>query len=617
MKVSSTCPVCRIAFNIITVSATVEGDIEETIKLKGKKKAQQVPIFIPADDEEDVSRCVLCGSSHGEDELLLCDNCNDGYHTFCLGLDTVPEGDWFCATCEQYGGFEEVIPESGRTATNRLTRNTRASQTISSSRPFTRTRRSLIAAGGSSTSTAGQPQPRRTRNSRRARIEPQSHSPAPGTVQQREPTAEERFRRGTAAQPRPQHSAAFSSITRDARREHMAQRWEAIASAADLAYDQEILSENDPSDTEIVQTYDSRGFVCPSDPQGIKRKRSSRSPPAVPAPVARQATLNGNFPPIASQRQGSSLLDSILQDLQSGPRAVLAQRSGKKPVASDSTIRAAQPQQAEAETSTTSTIKPPPEDVISNTVPSDPPTSPKSHTQQAQSDDLPSLKEEKTSSSSIRGPTSVEELRVGNKTPSHKDERRHSSSRKHKDRSERSASSSNNIKYLIVASVSAHLKPYYTAKTITRDEYTRINKHLNRYFRDRMAGLFLEASNATPATAVNELGTTSKDNDSAHDSSPPLPNGESVGTIGAGQQGVQTEMRDRIVAKLVEKEVRRCIKARTGTHTSHRGSNQEAATVGNSHNDHTPKQLKRSEKLDLVKNWIPHVEEVEEGEIVE
>ena len=33
--------------------------------------------------------------------MLLCDGCDDSYHTFCLNppLDKIPEGDWFCPTC--------------------------------------------------------------------------------------------------------------------------------------------------------------------------------------------------------------------------------------------------------------------------------------------------------------------------------------------------------------------------------------------------------------------------------------------------------------------------------------------------------------------------------------
>lgn len=44
---------------------------------------------------------MFCGRGNNEDKLLLCDGCDDSYHTFCLipPLPDVPKGDWRCPKC--------------------------------------------------------------------------------------------------------------------------------------------------------------------------------------------------------------------------------------------------------------------------------------------------------------------------------------------------------------------------------------------------------------------------------------------------------------------------------------------------------------------------------------
>lgn len=49
----------------------------------------------------DLYLCLVCGRGDEEDRLLLCDGCDDSYHTFCLipPLHDVPKGDWRCPKC--------------------------------------------------------------------------------------------------------------------------------------------------------------------------------------------------------------------------------------------------------------------------------------------------------------------------------------------------------------------------------------------------------------------------------------------------------------------------------------------------------------------------------------
>ncbi|PWA31798.1 hypothetical protein CCH79_00006511 [Gambusia affinis] len=49
----------------------------------------------------DLVVCLVCGSGGDEERLLLCDGCDDSYHTYCLipPLHDVPKGDWRCPKC--------------------------------------------------------------------------------------------------------------------------------------------------------------------------------------------------------------------------------------------------------------------------------------------------------------------------------------------------------------------------------------------------------------------------------------------------------------------------------------------------------------------------------------
>ncbi|KAL3649142.1 hypothetical protein CASFOL_005545 [Castilleja foliolosa] len=41
----------------------------------------------------------ICTVCHYGGELIMCDQCPSSFHTRCLGLKEVPEGDWFCPSC--------------------------------------------------------------------------------------------------------------------------------------------------------------------------------------------------------------------------------------------------------------------------------------------------------------------------------------------------------------------------------------------------------------------------------------------------------------------------------------------------------------------------------------
>ena len=46
--------------------------------------------------------CSACQQQDRPEAMLICDGeCGRGFHTDCVGLDCVPDGDWFCHDCRQ------------------------------------------------------------------------------------------------------------------------------------------------------------------------------------------------------------------------------------------------------------------------------------------------------------------------------------------------------------------------------------------------------------------------------------------------------------------------------------------------------------------------------------
>jgi len=43
--------------------------------------------------------CTLCSNPHDEEHMMFCDNCDRGYHSYCVGLKSIPDGRWICEKC--------------------------------------------------------------------------------------------------------------------------------------------------------------------------------------------------------------------------------------------------------------------------------------------------------------------------------------------------------------------------------------------------------------------------------------------------------------------------------------------------------------------------------------
>lgn len=71
------------------------------------------------DEEQEDQPCVICGDDDNEDKLLQCDGCDLFYHTYCVALDDVPIGHWFCETCETQRAIESVALNEPSRSTRR------------------------------------------------------------------------------------------------------------------------------------------------------------------------------------------------------------------------------------------------------------------------------------------------------------------------------------------------------------------------------------------------------------------------------------------------------------------------------------------------------------------
>ncbi|KAJ3210649.1 Small subunit (SSU) processome component [Dinochytrium kinnereticum] len=83
----------------ISLSLMITGN---AATVKRSKAASRIRETYHSDDEESESDdsdniCAIC-NEHGE--LMCCDGCPAVFHIKCLGLDHVPDIEWFCSTCQ-------------------------------------------------------------------------------------------------------------------------------------------------------------------------------------------------------------------------------------------------------------------------------------------------------------------------------------------------------------------------------------------------------------------------------------------------------------------------------------------------------------------------------------
>lgn len=249
--------------------------------------------------EEEATPCPKCGNDDNEDVLLLCDSCNNAYHTYCVGLDSVPAGHWFCESCEAARALPAVgeAPASSRGrnaihnnhyhhhhhASNRRTRGQirrlRNQDDVSSS-SWARVWQTVwdrlnidldfpFEAPTQRTTPASQRRPARPRNTLRAWERRLQVAERQGGASHFRDSAPAIFDRPTASRPRPEPPKSEST------EEILA--WNALEKARDI--------QSDPNSRSRKRKSTSRS---PTEADGQLRKRARRSltnsPSDLPAP---------------------------------------------------------------------------------------------------------------------------------------------------------------------------------------------------------------------------------------------------------------------------------------------------------------------------------------------
>ena len=84
--------------------AKAEAEAEAAARAKAEEEERRRVEEQAAEDAAlgvDSGACEICGVD--DDDGLLCDGCDGMYHAKCVDLTSVPDGEWFCASCVEHG----------------------------------------------------------------------------------------------------------------------------------------------------------------------------------------------------------------------------------------------------------------------------------------------------------------------------------------------------------------------------------------------------------------------------------------------------------------------------------------------------------------------------------
>lgn len=99
---ANSCPICRQSFNQVDLSQKIGGPVISSYPVADRTQVAEIDPSLFTDELEeelDYHACPLCGENDNEDHMVVCDDCGDDYHTYCVDLDEIPVTQWFCDDC--------------------------------------------------------------------------------------------------------------------------------------------------------------------------------------------------------------------------------------------------------------------------------------------------------------------------------------------------------------------------------------------------------------------------------------------------------------------------------------------------------------------------------------
>jgi len=91
-QVSNTCPICKKEFSKLSNRHEVKNIRRKRLKMKEEEEEPWMTSCM--------THCMVCKKSTDEYLLLVCDKCHYNVcHTYCDGLDMIPDGEWICSKC--------------------------------------------------------------------------------------------------------------------------------------------------------------------------------------------------------------------------------------------------------------------------------------------------------------------------------------------------------------------------------------------------------------------------------------------------------------------------------------------------------------------------------------